>query len=197
MLPEFQILILAMAPLSELNVSIPMGLVILNLPFWKVFLISFFGNLIPVVVILVSLEPIANFLSTSNTKFFVWGSTHFEGLKKFFNWLFQRTRKKIQPKIGKYGKIGLVSFIALPMPLTGGWTGALAAFLIGIPFKSSFLLISLGILINGIIVSALTFAGITVEKYFGWQTLIIILAIIISIYFYSHIRPGSRAKPKN
>jgi len=174
MLPEFQILILAMAPLSELNGSIPVGFALFNLPLWKVFLFSFIGNLIPVVIILFFLKKITNSLSS-----------RFKIFESFFNWLFQKTRKKIRPEIIKYGKIGLVSFIALPVPFTGGWTGAIAAFLIGLSFKVALPLIALGVLVNGIIVSVLSLFGIAIEKYFGWQTLLIIIGIITITYLYS------------
>ena len=171
MLPEFQVFIFAMAPLSELKGSIPMGLIVLNFPLWKAFLLSFLGNLVPVVILLFLFEPFSLYLRKK-----------FKICQKFFDWLFQRTRKKIQSEIRKYGKIGLASFVALPFPLTGGWTGAVAAFLMGIPFKTAFSMISFGIFINGIIVSILTLLGITVEEYFGWQVLITIVAISFLIY---------------
>ncbi|HOK35218.1 MAG TPA: small multi-drug export protein [Candidatus Pacearchaeota archaeon] len=174
MLPEIQVLLLAMAPISELRGAIPVGLTILHLPFWEVFLISFLGNLIPVIFLLLFLEPFANFLSKN-----------FSIFKKFFDWLFQRTRKNITPSIEKYGKKALVIFVGIPLPITGGWTGSVAAFLFDMPFKIAFPLISLGVLIAGIIVSMLTLSGLAIEKYFGWKTLLIIVAIgIIGWFIY-------------
>jgi uncharacterized membrane protein len=173
MLPyEIQLLLLAMAPISELRGAIPIGYAVFNLPFWEVFLISFFGNLVPVIFLLLCLEPIANFLSR-HSRFF----------KKFFDWLFLRTRKKIQPWVEKYGKLAIIFFVALPLPITGGWTGAIVAFLFGMPFIVAFPLISLGVLIAGGIVSSLTLGGIAIEKYFGWPALIIIITILVIIYF--------------
>lgn len=61
MLPEFQVLLLAMAPISELRGAIPVGVVGLNLPFLGSFLISYFGNLIPALFCVVVLEPVAHF----------------------------------------------------------------------------------------------------------------------------------------
>jgi len=171
MLPEFQVLLLAMAPISELRGAIPVGIAGLNLPFWEVFLISYVGNLIPVVFLLLFLGPLSRFLS-KNLVF-----------KNFFDWLFQRTRKNIAPSIEKYGKKALIIFVAIPLPITGGWTGSLAAFLFGMPFKVAFPLIAIGVLIAGSIVSVLTLSGVTIEKYFGWETLLIIIALSAIIYF--------------
>ncbi|MGB4253589.1 MAG: small multi-drug export protein [Minisyncoccales bacterium] len=172
MLPEFQVLLLAMAPISELRGAIPVGVAGLNLPFWEVFLISYFGNLIPVVLLLLFLEPVAHFLSKNFLIF-----------QKFFDWLFQRTRKNITPSIEKHGKKALIIFAAIPLPMTGGWTSSLAAFLFGMPFKVAFPLIAIGVLIAGSIVSVLTLSGVTIEKYFGWETLLIIIALSAIIYF--------------
>ena len=167
MVEETQILILAMAPVSELRGAIPVG-VSLGLPFWKVFLISYIGNLIPVIFLLLFLEPISCFLSKN-----------FRIFKIFFNYLFKRTRRNSQPLIAKYGKLGLVLFVAIPLPVTGGWTGAITSWIFGFSRKLGFVLISLGILIAGGIVSLLTWLGIAIEKYFNWQTLIIIIFLVL------------------
>ena len=171
MSPELQVFILAMSPIIELNGSIPFALSVLHLPLWKAFLFSFSGNLVPVIALLIFLGPISSLLSKK-----------FRFFEKFFSWLFERTRKRIKPEIERYGKIGLISFIALPTPFTGGWTGAIAAFLIKMPFKFAFPLISLGILINGGIILILSLAGVTVDRYFGWQLLIAIIVIIGIVY---------------
>jgi uncharacterized membrane protein len=182
MLPELQVLLLTMAPISELRGAIPVGLITFHLPFWEVFLISFFGNLIPVIFLLLLLDPLANFLSK-----------HFSIFKKFFNWLFQRTRKNVAPSIEKYGKKALVIFVGIPLPITGGWTGSIAAFLFGMPFKVAFPLISLGVLIAGGIVSILTLSGVAIEKYFGWETLLAIIIIIVLGYFIYKFYPRKSA----
>lgn len=171
MIPELQVFLLAMAPISELRGAIPLGIAVLNLSFLKVFLIAFCGNLIPVVFLLLFLEPLSGFLS-KNFKIF----------KRLFDWLFQRTRKKMRPLVEKYGKLAIIIFVAVPLPITGAWTGSIAAFLFGMRFSTAFPLISVGVLIAGGIVSALTLGGIAIENYFGWQTLIIVVVILVLIY---------------
>ena len=75
--------------------------------------------------------------------------------------MFARTRKRFSVKAEKYGKfIALVLFVAIPLPITGAWTGSAAAFLFGIPFSRSFPAVIIGVLIAGIVVT-LTTVGIT------------------------------------
>jgi uncharacterized membrane protein len=77
-------------------------------------------------------------------------------MNRFLNWLYNRTRRKTRAKIEKYGAWALISFVAIPLPYTGAWTGALAAWLFDIPAKKAVPYIIIGILIAGIIVTAVT-----------------------------------------
>lgn len=172
MAPEIQIFLLAMTPLGELRVAIPMGLAFYNLNPVTVYFLSVLGNIFAVFLILV-------FLSSLSCR------SLFERL---FGWFVYRTRKKhynpeISNRINKYGLWFLPLFVAIPLPGTGGWTAALIAFVFGMSFKKAFLLISLGVLLAGLIVLVLTKAGITIEKYFGWQILIGIILISGFIYW--------------
>ena len=75
---------------------------------------------------------------------------------RFFTYLFERTRKKHNGKFEKWGALALITFVAIPLPVTGGWSGALAAFVFGIPFKKALPLIFLGVIIAGAIVTGLS-----------------------------------------
>ena len=176
MTAELQTFFLAMTPIGELRISIPTALTVYRLDVVTTYLISVLGNLIPVVFLLFFLEPVSN-----------WLSKNFSFFKKFFDWLFEKTRRKYGSHMKKYGYPALALFVAIPLPITGGWTGSLIAFLFGIPFKKAFPAIFLGVLVAGAIVSLVTLAGITVEKYLGWQVLIgIILAVILGFWIYNH-----------
>ena len=109
-------------------------------PFWA-YIIAVIGNIIPVIFILKYVDPISKYLM-SKSKYF----------KTFFTWLFERTRRKYNGKFEKWGALALITFVAIPLPITGGWSGAIAAFVFGIPFKKALPLISLGIMIAGVIV---------------------------------------------
>ncbi len=163
-----------MTPIGELRVAIPLGIVFYNLNSSLVYLVATIGNLIPVLFLLLFLGPVSGLLSKK-----------FKLFERFFSWLFKRTRRKYNSKIEKYGVFALPLFVAVPLPITGGWTGSLIAFLFGIPFKKAFPSIAAGIMIAGVIVLLTTQAGITIEKYFGWQVLVGILltaAIIWLMY---------------
>lgn len=167
MFPELQIFLLAMTPIGELRASIPAGLSVYNLNWILVYLISVIGNLLPVILLLYFLKPVSN-----------WLSKRFKIFQLFFTWLFKRTRRRYDHEMEKYGYPALIVFVAIPLPMTGAWTGALIAFLFGIPFKKAFPLITLGIMIAGIIVLVISKTGIVIEEYFGWQVLIGFLLLI-------------------
>jgi len=162
-----QTLLLAMTPIGELRVSIPVAIYNLNLSWQIAYIVSVIGNLIPVVFLLLFLEPVSKYLS-QKFKFF----------QRFFDWLFTRTRKKANTKIRKYGYPALVLFVAIPLPITGAWTGSVIAFLFNIPFKIAFPLIGLGVLIAGLIV---VFAG-HIFTILGWPIMLSILFIIYLTY---------------
>lgn len=84
---------------------------------------------------------------------------------KFFTWVFERTRKRSKI-IEKYEEIGLVVFVGIPLPMTGAWTGAVAAFLFNLDKKKSIFLILLGVILAGLIVTAVTMSGIKVFELF-------------------------------
>jgi len=107
------------------------------------FLISFLGNILPIPFILLLINKI------------------FEWLKKipYINrpiyWLEEKTLKK-KDKIDKYGIWGLLLFVAIPLPGTGGWTGALLASLLHLDRKKSFGVIAIGVFIAGLIITVLS-----------------------------------------
>ncbi|MEW6407380.1 MAG: small multi-drug export protein [Patescibacteria group bacterium] len=146
---EIATFFIAMLPIGELRASIPIALGVYNLSWSQAFFWSVLGNIIPVVLILLCLEPLSWFLSK-----------HFKIFERFFLWLFAWTRKKHNHRFEKWGAVTLIAFVAIPLPMTGGWTGAVAAFVFGIPFRKSLPLIFSGILIAGIIVT-LTSLGVS------------------------------------
>jgi uncharacterized membrane protein len=133
-------------PIVELRGAVPVGIVAFEMPWWKVYLIAVVGNMIPIPFILLLLGPVSKFLM------------RFKIGRAFFDWLFARTRRR-SASIEKYEALGLTIFVAIPLPVTGGWTGAMAAFLMGIPFWKAMLYILLGVMIAGVIMTALSLLG--------------------------------------
>ena len=135
----------AMVPIGELRASIPIALLSFKMGIIETYIISVIGNLVPVVIILWVMEPVSRFLM----KRFNWAN-------RFFSWLFNRTRKRHSAKFEKYQGFALISFVGIPLPITGGWTGALIAYVFGIPPKRALWQITIGVLIAGIIVTVIT-----------------------------------------
>jgi uncharacterized membrane protein len=143
--PELATFIISMLPVSELRGSIPVAIGIYNLNPIEAYFLAVIGNIIPVIFILKYIDPVSEYLM-SKSKFF----------NKFFTCLFEHTRRKHNGKFEKWGALALITFVAIPLPVTGGWSGALAAFVFGIPFKRALPLIFLGVMIAGVIVTGLS-----------------------------------------
>jgi uncharacterized membrane protein len=78
----------------------------------------------------------------------------------FFNFLTSKAERN-KRVVEKYEEFGLMLFVAIPLPVTGAWTGSLIAVVMGLKVMKSFLFISLGVIIAGIIVTLLTILGTT------------------------------------
>ncbi len=139
-------LVIAMLPVIELRGAIPVSHLVLGMPILPAAALSLLGNLIPVAPVLLFLGPAAKALSRVPL------------FEKFFDWLFARTRSRSE-LVKRYQMLGLMLFVAVPLPMTGAWTGAVAAFLFGIGFWPALLFISLGVLIAALIVTALVLMG--------------------------------------
>jgi len=146
--PQIATMLIAMLPIAELRVSIPVALGGFKMSVASSYVWSIIGNIIPCIVILKYIDPIAR-----------WMSAQSKTMRKFFEWLFAKTRYKFKGKYLKYGEFALVLFVAIPLPITGCWTGSLAAFLFGIPPRRAFWLIFAGVAIAGIIVTILSKFG--------------------------------------
>jgi uncharacterized membrane protein len=137
--PEILTLLVAMLPIAELRGSIPLALS-LKLPVARAFWLSIAGNLIPILPILLLLGPVSKHLRK------------IAAFDRFFIWLFNRTRNR-SALIERLELVGLTLFVAVPLPMTGAWTGAVAAFLFRFKVRDSFVAITFGVLVAGIVVT--------------------------------------------
>jgi len=142
---EVIMLLLSALPLTELRASIPIAFTVMAdkwcWPWWKIYLLAVAGNMLPVPFILMLLGPVSRWLSR-------WSL-----FERFFRWLFERTRKRAGVHVEKYRAMGLAAFVAVPLPVTGAWTGSVAAFVFGIPTRLALPSIMLGVLVAGAIVT--------------------------------------------
>ena len=149
--PEIITSIIAALPVVELRLAIPFAVTKWSFSIYKAFYLSVLGNMIPVVPLLLFLEPISEKLRK------------FTLFRNFFNWLFERTRKRAR-LMERYEIIGLMLLVAIPLPMTGAWTGCVAASLFKIRFKMALLAITCGVLIAGMIVSIFTVLGVNLAN---------------------------------
>jgi len=155
---ELVVMSLAMLPIFELRGAIPWAIHHYEMPWYKAYLLAVIGNFIPIPIILLILKFGLDLLSRVPL------------FRKFFAWLFARTRKK-GSLIKKYEAFGLILFVMIPLPVTGAWTGSIAAYIFGIKFFPALLCILIGICLAGVIVTILSLSGI-------WGVIIASLALL-------------------
>ena len=131
------IIILSMSPILELRGGL-IAASIMNLDPWISFVICIIANIIPIPFLLLLLDKLLNFMRKHKT---------FHGI---LNKLDKKVKKNRQ-SIEKYGFWALLLFVAVPLPGSGGWTGALIATALKLDKKKSFATICLGILIAAIV----------------------------------------------
>ena len=110
------------------------------------YIVSIIGNVIPVPFILLFITKILDWMERSKVKFF----------KKVATWIRKKADKN-KGKIEKYGYVGLIMFVGIPLPGTGAWTGCLIASLLGLDRKKSFFCTMAGILIASVIMMILSY----------------------------------------
>lgn len=138
--------LVAMAPVLELRGAIPVG-VANGLDVKVALIVAILGNLVPVPFIIIFIREI-----------FLWMRTRSERLNGIVVKLENKAAEKSEI-VNKYEWWGLVILVAIPLPGTGAWTGALVAAMLNMRLKRAFPAIAIGVVIAGIIVSYLTYGA--------------------------------------
>ena len=138
--------LVAMVPVVELRGAIPFG-VVRGLNLWTAIIASMLGNLIPVPFIILFIR-----------KIFAWMRAHMPKLDGLVIRM-EKKAEKNRAAVEKYAFWGLVILVAIPMPGTGAWTGALVAAMMEIRLKRAFPAIAIGVAIAGVIVSVITYGA--------------------------------------
>lgn len=136
----------AMIPVLELRFAIPFG-VARGLRLWTSIWASVLGNLVPVPFIVVFITRIFAWLRRTSVK---------------FNTLVDSMERRAEGKkaaVEKYAFWGLVVLVAIPLPGTGAWTGALVAAMMQMKLKRAFPAIAVGVVIAAVIVSVITYGA--------------------------------------
>ena len=140
-------MLVSMIPVVELRGGIPFG-VASGLPVWAAFIAAVIGNLIPVPFIIVYIRRI-----------FQWMRQKMPRLNRLVDRLERKAHLKGQ-KVTKFKYLGLMLFVAVPLPGTGAWTGSLAAAFLDMPLRKALPSVIVGVLTAGMAISILTY-GVT------------------------------------
>ncbi len=132
-----------MIPLIEQRGSIPVGILAYHLNPFLVAVVALLGSFLP-----------APFIYIFFNKIFAWMKT-----VKFFEKFTNFVEKKVQKgskKLEKYKEIGLITFVGIPLPTTGLWTGTAVAAFMGLDFKKSMICVFIGGIISAILITILS-----------------------------------------
>lgn len=136
--------LVSMVPVVELRGGIPFG-VALGLSHWQALAAAIIGNIVPLPFIIVYIRRI-----------FQWMRRRFSVFGRMIDKL-ERKAHLNGKKVTKYKYLGLMIFVAIPLPGTGGWTGALVAAFLDMPLRRAMPALILGVCIAGFLVTGITY----------------------------------------
>ena len=152
MIDYLVVFFVSMVPLIELRGAIPISQ-IRHLPIIQSYIIAIIGNMLPVPIIYLFARKVLE-----------WGADK-PLIGGFFSWCLEKGEKggkKLQQKAGRGLFLALLLFVGIPLPGTGAWTGTLAASILDMDFKSTVVAVMLGVLLAGVIMMELSFAGVSI-----------------------------------
>lgn len=139
---DLAVLIVSMLPVIELRGAIPFGIG-LGMHWLRALSISVLGNMLPVPFVIWLIRPLVEWLMRTKT------------LSKLGAWLDERTKKKGE-SVNRYKKLGLFILVAIPLPGTGAWTGAMVSGLLDMRLKDAVPAIFCGVLAAAVLVVGIT-----------------------------------------
>ncbi len=140
---------MAMVPVVELRGAIPIG-VGMGLPVLHAYIIAVIGNMLPV-----------PFIYLFARKVLIWGE-NMPLIGGFFRFCLRKGEsggRKLRSRAGRGLFLALMLFVGIPLPVTGAWTGTLAASILDTGFKKSVVAVMCGVLIAGVIIGVLSVLG--------------------------------------
>lgn len=146
---ELVIFLFSMLPVIELRGALPVALGVYNMSVPLAYLLVVLGNMVPAIAILFGWDAVINWVKQ------YWPWLH-EKLEK----IEQKTQGKWDKKIEKYGPWALIVFVAIPLPGSGVWTGALAAWIFNLSKKRAILSLFTGVVLAAILVGGITLGGL-------------------------------------
>jgi len=136
--------LISLSPFGEARAGIPYG-ELNGLPILLVFVIGLAANLLIFPLFYRAIEFSKKYFSKN------------EFYKKSVIYLSSRAKSRTKTMIKKYGVWGLMVFVMIPLPVTGAYTGTIAAYIFRISYKKSLIAISIGVTISSIMVTSFMF----------------------------------------
>lgn len=161
---------MALIPIVE-RAAIPTGIG-LGVPPSTALLLGIAGNLVPVVPLLLFLEPVSR-----------WLSEKFAFFQSLFDWLYRYTRKKHSKRIDRYGIFGIFIVAAIPAPGMGPWSGSLVAFIFGASFWPSFLAIIAGTIVAASLLLAGSLGFLALNQLYNPVISAVIITVLAAIAY--------------
>lgn len=144
---ELLVFIVSCLPIVELRGAIPLAVLQFGFSLQKAFILSVTGNILIAV-------PLVFLMDLAEKKL-----RNFALFDKLLNRAFKKAEER-KKKIEKYKSLGLFTFVAIPLPGTGAWTGALIAYLLAMKKWQAFISIAFGVLFAGVLVTFFTAYGV-------------------------------------
>ncbi len=135
-------------PLLEARFAIPYGILVLEMSFFSSVLISCIAGL-----------TLSSFLLWFVPQFIWLVKTHIKFLEPLIDKVLERARTKNSEKLALAGNLALITFVAIPLPGSGIFTGSLIAYIFNIPYKRAWILISIGAIVSCVLIGVLTLSG--------------------------------------
>ncbi len=152
---ELCVFFCSMLPIIELRGAIPLGAV-LGVPWWLNYILAVLGNILPVPFILLFIKKVLKWMTSSKIAFF----------NKIGTLLTDKADKN-RMRIERFSFWGVCIFVALPLPMTGAWTGSLVAAVIDMKFWKALLSCFIGVLIAGVLMSLASYGVVSAFQIFS------------------------------
>ncbi len=140
--PKLSVFLVSMIPLIEERGGLILARM-LGIPMWEAVFWCVLGNIVPIPFILLLIEKVIHWMADH----------HLSGVAE---WLIRKAEKN-KPKIDRYGFLGLMLFVGIPLPGTGAWTGSLVASLFDMDLKKASISILLGIFLAAVIMTVFSY----------------------------------------
>ena len=150
------VILAAAVPVGELRVAIPVAMITYDFTWFQAAIFGLIGNLIPVLFIPWILHKSGWVLLKLP-----------QPIPFILEWRARSLKTGGKNRMSKYGRLGLIPFVAIPLPFTGAWTGILAAWIFDIHPKKAIPMLTIGVIISGIIVTTLVYLGISMKLFLG------------------------------